>query len=1026
MSFFLRVAIAQILSHAAYTDTTNLLMEPTGKNLGITKLHSVPAIKTLRQHILKRYLEHQSEKIELIIQHAVSTNVDILVFPEYTIPGEILPLVKQLADLNNIIIVSGSHMITGNLSDYYTECNIPLTELRGNHNIVKEEYIRQAVSPVFLGNGSVELFYKQEQSQWETNLIPSSSNKQWVQIERGGRKLLLGVKLCIDALKRIEWPEDDTSKIFVIPSYSPKTHNFDDSAGIHLLNGIPVCYLNEAKTGQSKVYGWVHRDETSPYLSNGGTIKIPNNEECLLTVDIDVEGQFGKNSTTKVHYPTKVISIAPLLYTSTSSSRELIELLSSKLPVTMEYIESVLLMTRIPLMIRNKFEVLKNIYELNANRHQDEEFAREVIVIRNSQTFWDMERDFIEGSIEVVHRLLTSSALSDEALAVFSNLRKEQHVINKFCSPKVENVNIIDQPLSSKDSVLSKPYLGRDEAITAFRRFINSNSAVCTVLGMRGIGKTEFLRSGVSQVLPGNWQKKHIQITEGTGFARFILMLYSQLNLTVNENLLENLTEESVERLLTVFFDRLEKTNAVILLIDDWHNVFYRKKYRDVFFSRFIERALMLAGNNKIIVTSQFRFDHERIYPIILNPLESDIILGILDWNIRNIRGGNEPINIPNELVRQLHGSPLAAMLLSQLLDKYSIDSIINSVQVSERFQNRLVNIVLEKITLTADELELLNFISVFNMPIEYTVIEGFSKEKTFDLLDSLTSHFLIEFNVETGLYQMHSLIKRHFLSSIPFNKKTELHKIAAGYYGQKIKQSSSPADKGEHISHLAHSLQFDQVKELRSVYIEEIRPVALRLFKERKFGAALEYYNILDNLRKNDIDVKFHIGLCLTHLNELSDAEKYINDARKIDNSAWWILTGYSDALTKNRHLVAAEKYANEALELMKTLNVPEKKLSAVYQTLALIHEKRGDRNADSLYKKAIKFDEQSAFVHYAYAKYLYNNKHFDMAYNELQIAKQIDSSLLQVHRLLEKITSKDHFINETEILNEDDEELW
>jgi len=67
----------------------------------------------------------------------------------------------------------------------------------------------------------------------------------------------------------------------------------------------------------------------------------------------------------------------------------------------------------------------------------------------------------------------------------------------------------------------------------------------------------------------------------------------------------------------------------------------------------------------------------------------------------------------------------------------------------------------------------------------------------------------------------------------MPFEKKISYHKAAASYYESMIKvDEKNPIFKGEHISHLASSLQYEAFKELKPIYYDELRPVAKKLFK--------------------------------------------------------------------------------------------------------------------------------------------------------------------------------------------------
>lgn len=111
MSKKLRVAAIQILCHAAYIDsTTNLINEPTGTNIGLFKLSTIQTIKSLRRKTYEQYLENLKMKIDKIFEFASQKEVDLIIFPEYSIPPEFLPLIKQKAIDQGLIVVAGRRL----------------------------------------------------------------------------------------------------------------------------------------------------------------------------------------------------------------------------------------------------------------------------------------------------------------------------------------------------------------------------------------------------------------------------------------------------------------------------------------------------------------------------------------------------------------------------------------------------------------------------------------------------------------------------------------------------------------------------------------------------------------------------------------------------------------------------------------------------------------------------------------------------------------------------------------------------
>ncbi|MCW3491710.1 tetratricopeptide repeat protein [Dethiobacter alkaliphilus] len=611
------------------------------------------------------------------------------------------------------------------------------------------------------------------------------------------------------------------------------------------------------------------------------------------------------------------------------------------------------------------------------------------------------------NKIKSIILFFLKSDYSKELLIILSKIEDKKQQLEKNLPLLCKDENQTKLPdLAQK---IFKPYYGREQVVNNLRRFINNKSSkICFIFGMRGIGKTSLLTEAINSIYPLNWHKHYIYITEGTGFPRFFLSLCESIGFNVSEEKIDRLVPEQLEALLYRFFKEYDKVRRSCIIIDDWHYTLLKQGYRDVRFYFFLKIAGSRPGDNfnKVFVASQKRCSVFGANSLVLNPLDNESIYAIIDWHIKSLYGDSKSIDIPSELINKLHGNPLAAEIVSQLLDKFPVNELLNDITVQERFQDRLIPILLEKIELNEAEVNFINYLSVFNMPFPYDIIDHYIGEESANLIESLMDHFLLEYDIETGLYQIHPLIKDFYYNRIPKEQKIKYHNIIADYYEVKVETNvSSPVDKGEFISHLAHSMQFERAMNLRFFYIDELRPVAKRLYKGRDYKNALSTYLVLNKFIDKDLDILFHIGLCYANLDKWQDAEKYINESLELDPKAWWVLAGYGHVLVKKYNLAPAEKYLNHALEVMDQGKVAKWRYSAIYQSLAMVFERFNLPKSENYYKKAIEYDEESAFAHYHYAKYLAKNGNYPQALQHLQTANKLDASLKQIDILRTRI---------------------
>ncbi|TEB05455.1 Archaeal ATPase [Pelotomaculum schinkii] len=1032
MGNYLRIALAQIKYHPAYK---NLLMEPTGEDIGLNLLgSSVVGVKASRKYVYDKYLDFLSRRVISIIDKCSSLKVNIVVFPEYSIPSDLLLLVKELSIKNNIFIVAGSHMVTQKCANHYK--SIGFDDFLENDEYIKDEYIRQAMCPVVMPNEKIYFVPKTRPSKFEPDLEESQRTWDWISIDLNDYNFNLGVMICVDFLSEaLVSPQNDNPCLIVVPSWSPKTAYFSFPANYYRIQGKSIIYVNEATIGGSKIFGYCDKNNKDIFLDEDGTIAMPSNDEVILVADVDIEGQYNKSGVVTLHKPIKIVSIIPILNNLHErifdSLNKAPSLNSTQLHLELDSLASI---KEQPSILNYKLTFLSEIIEEGIAKKEDVLFFCDYIFISENPLEF-LEYEFLKVIQKAVAPIVTSDNFNRKALEVLNNISRKLDQIKK-CYPSITAKTIITPDAEQFSEVISdtnRPYIGRDNAIKEMREFINNeNIKTCFVFGIRGIGKTAFVNEGINYVLPSNWKKIVINITEGTGFNRFILSLLNLLEFIFDEKEIITQIESNLESLFKNIFDRFNSLPSAVLIIDDWHYTFSRGNYFDIKFDRFIKySAKTVSGSkNKIFITSPFKFKYpeEGFANIVLEPLEEQYIRGIIDWNLKLFHG-NKSIYIPIELINRLHGNPLAAKFISQLLEKYPMQSIIDNTTVQKRFQDRLIPLLLARIDLMPKEIELVRYISVYNVPFEFEVIDKFVGDESVEMIDVLTDHFLLEFNIETGLYQMHPIIKEYFVNQIPLEIRIEYHKHAVEYYESKIKQSSTRIeDYGELVSHLAQSLQYEKVQEYKEIFMDEIRPVALRLFRGKEFRKAIEYYKILEGMYPEDVDIKFKIGLCYGNLEFWREAEHYINLALGKNRDAWWVLAGYGDLLSRKRKLDQGEKYLNQSIEIANKVNVPEWRYSAIYQSLANVFEKRKIfGKAEEFYKSAIDFDKASAFARYAYAKYLYKQKNYPDAITQLKIAEELDSSLKQVKWLKEQISSTAgnglvRLPDEDEVVNEDD----
>ena len=151
--FSCRVALAQISINPAYTDElVSYIQEPAfpGEHdkTGLFSISGLEEVGQFQNSVAEKYLMHLSHKIESIVRFASSDGVELLVFPEYSIPPEALPLCQALSQELGIALIAGSHVVT--LSDASRQVYQDLDLTFEGATKPVEERVRQAACIVFV------------------------------------------------------------------------------------------------------------------------------------------------------------------------------------------------------------------------------------------------------------------------------------------------------------------------------------------------------------------------------------------------------------------------------------------------------------------------------------------------------------------------------------------------------------------------------------------------------------------------------------------------------------------------------------------------------------------------------------------------------------------------------------------------------------------------------------------------------------------------------------------------------------
>lgn len=248
------------------------------------------ALKTLEHWRIKlrdSYLHWFDKKLAAILRAATKERVDLLLFPEYSIPCE--QLSKLRAGFRRGTLIAGTHTITAGCLDRCKRLGIKLTKAD----------IGAAICPI-ISALKCRAVQKLEVSKWE---LYSQRGRHWrpQQLALGKERFNLLVYVCADFIADRQEPAgrlmsarrksatsvSPLSTIVAVPALTPTIEDFVARA-ISLTKRADqvVLFANFAPTGGSRIF-FDNPSIVVPLAGQGGSWSFGPGEEGMVIVEIE-------------------------------------------------------------------------------------------------------------------------------------------------------------------------------------------------------------------------------------------------------------------------------------------------------------------------------------------------------------------------------------------------------------------------------------------------------------------------------------------------------------------------------------------------------------------------------------------------------------------------------------------------------------------------------------------------------------------------------------------------------------------
>jgi hypothetical protein len=998
----LKIALAQIDYRPAFIlESHELLVEPIFTSMKephtSISLLSFNGSEKVSNSLREKYISWMRIKIIAIIEKCIDLSVDLVVFPEYSIPIQLLSDICSLTRDKKIRVIAGTHIVT----------NVAHSLPDGYPN--PKNYLRCAMSPI-IADGKIENFTcKKILAAEEHNNIKVP--KDDVADSFVLNNYNLNVKICIEAIADQETLQACEKSILAVPSLSRNIEPFRALQILAKYKEIPIIYVNGASYGGSVISGPYALDGKHWFVENNSSKPVPKNCEALVTSTINLDAIRHSVGTVLLPPAITLNEVLPILYKENEAD--------NKLMLLIDQCKKDQALTPLCEVVSVNSSILREIIKkLRLDEKQgilDCETLTENLNYLKVNSF-----NFSQMTLRQVKEAVSMLAKRSELGFADTYYGTTQEQLFAFLNKNKNSSGIENQDFSNDKGL----FRGRDLEKNALSRFFDDpkQSVVC-INGLRGIGKTKLVNSIENEILPidSAWSIKQIRFTIGVGYDYIISKLSYDLNLTYIEK-----NGKSASDVAALFAKQIKKYSPIIIILDDFHYCLNTNGYfTDLRIKDFIINLIReIQGDEgiKILFTSNRRIREplqEVLNTIEVSKLDNDTIESIISYCYKKITKNTSAPKIKENVVKSAYGNPLAAILIAQLVAQKGTANIETYENEFKRYQEGLIKNLIEEIEFTPDENELMKIAAVSKGEINVKFIEKYFPQ-LFYCIATLSNRLIIENSLNK--LSLHPLFREVFYSDMTIMERSDIH-IKYSQYFEEVNEEHNvkldPSNLSNLIYHLGGSLQINKLGKYKLRFIDELKPIADQLYKDKNYSSALKFYlMIYDTLGKVRYDILLRIAICYINSDnyDIRKSEDFFKQATQENPKAAFIWAEYSIALSNVRkHISMAIDYAKTAERICNANEHPlpwEK--AKIKFAFAKAYRYDNHVKAKDFCKEACDLDDTNVYYICTYADMLIRINDYDGAGKWLEKAEILQPHDKFLIRIKEKFTTRKEFLQD------------
>nr|MBF0220939.1 hypothetical protein [Desulfobulbaceae bacterium] len=247
------------------------------------------------------------------------------------------------------------------------------------------------------------------------------------------------------------------------------------------------------------------------------------------------------------------------------------------------------------------------------------------------------------------------------------------------------------------------------------------------------------------------------------------------------------------------------------------------------------------------------------------------------------------------------------------------------------------------------------------------------SESELEKIINELSTRCILNFD---GKYlEMNEAVRRYFITTIKKEDNDSFHNTAAKYYQDKYEYeldliNKNPSIVAEFVHHLSMSEQIDKAKELKILIVEEIKPTARKLYRDKQYSKSFELYRLLQKIVPDDVEVLAYIGRCNARLGQWNSCdqafESAIEVARKIGQQVWWLYRDWG-------HIKARYNYFDDAKDYFEKASYHRPDDPSIKSSLAYMHWRQDEHGlARDLFEEVLNDNPYHKYTLTFYSRFL------------------------------------------------------